>query len=312
MFNAAKRKPIRASLQDPTSLRSLHFERLERRNLLAALITVNTEADSNLRDAVLSLREAIEINNRTLPVASLTTQEQTQVVGIPSATDSDSIGFNIPGAGVHTISPASALPALTDPVTIDGYTQPGASPNTQVVGNNAVLRIVIDGSLAGVVDGVIAVAPNNNIRGLAIAGFGLSGIFLGSTSIGNVVAGNFIGTDETGAADGRIAGNGDAGIRIEGDNNRVGGAEPADRNLLSGNFSELSDGFGVRIMASGNTVLGNYIGTDLSGTAPLSNGIGINVEGSNNVIGGTTAASRNVVSGNSVFGIGVGGGLTAR
>src|ERR1051326_4461602 len=42
----------------------------------------------------------------------------------------DAIAFNIAGAGVHTISPASALPAITDAVIIDGYTQPGPSPNT--------------------------------------------------------------------------------------------------------------------------------------------------------------------------------------
>ena len=37
----------------------------------------------------------------------------------------DTITFDIPGAGVHTISPASALPAITDPVVIDGYTSRG-------------------------------------------------------------------------------------------------------------------------------------------------------------------------------------------
>src|SRR5579885_2666223 len=48
------------------------------------------------------------------------------------------IAFNIPGTGVHTISPASALPGITDPVTIDGYTQTGATKNTLATGTNAV------------------------------------------------------------------------------------------------------------------------------------------------------------------------------
>ena len=51
----------------------------------------------------------------------------------------DTIAFNIPGAGVHTISPATALPTITDPVVIDGYSQPGASPNTDPDGFNGTL-----------------------------------------------------------------------------------------------------------------------------------------------------------------------------
>ena len=43
----------------------------------------------------------------------------------------DTINFNIPGSGVHTIAPNSELPVITEGVIIDGYGQPGASPNTQ-------------------------------------------------------------------------------------------------------------------------------------------------------------------------------------
>src|SRR5262249_52497269 len=58
----------------------------------------------------------------------------------------DTITFNIPGAGVHTIAPQlAALPTITDPVVIDGYTQPGASPNTLAGGDNAVLLIELTG-----------------------------------------------------------------------------------------------------------------------------------------------------------------------
>src|SRR4051794_1936665 len=63
----------------------------------------------------------------------------------------DTIVFNIPDqtGGVQTIAPLTILPDVTDPVTLDGYTQSGASPNTLAVGNNAVLRIELDGSQAG-------------------------------------------------------------------------------------------------------------------------------------------------------------------
>src|SRR5262245_38726721 len=50
----------------------------------------------------------------------------------------DLIAFDIPGSGVHTITPASSLPTITDPVTIDGYTQNGANPNSLALGSNAV------------------------------------------------------------------------------------------------------------------------------------------------------------------------------
>jgi CSLREA domain-containing protein len=44
----------------------------------------------------------------------------------------DAINFNIPGTGVKTINVGATgfgeLPAITDPVTINGYTQPGSSP----------------------------------------------------------------------------------------------------------------------------------------------------------------------------------------
>ena len=58
----------------------------------------------------------------------------------------DRIEFHIAGSGVHTIAPASDLPTITDPVTIDGYSQSGATPNTLATGNNAVLKIELSGA----------------------------------------------------------------------------------------------------------------------------------------------------------------------
>src|SRR5574338_1444983 len=57
----------------------------------------------------------------------------------------DTIEFDIPGAGVHTIAPATPLDAITDPVVIDGYTQPGASQNTDANAFNGTLLIELDG-----------------------------------------------------------------------------------------------------------------------------------------------------------------------
>jgi hypothetical protein len=114
----------------------------------------------------------------------------------------DTICFNIPGSGVHTITPLSPLPALTDTagVVIDGYTQPGSSPNTLADGDNAVLRIELNGSSAGAsADGLVITGGSTTVRGLVINGFREYGILLQSSG-GNVIEGNFIGTDATGTS----------------------------------------------------------------------------------------------------------------
>src|SRR5437764_4682545 len=61
------------------------------------------------------------------------------------------INFNIPGGGVHTISPLTVLPSITQAVIIDGYTQPGSSQNTNppTMGLNTVLTIELSGALGG-------------------------------------------------------------------------------------------------------------------------------------------------------------------
>ena len=63
----------------------------------------------------------------------------------PNSGGPDQIAFNIPGTGTQKINLLTELPPITDPVVIDGYTQPGASANTLAVGNNAVLRVQVDG-----------------------------------------------------------------------------------------------------------------------------------------------------------------------
>jgi hypothetical protein len=194
-------------------------------------------------------------------------------------------------------------------VVIDGYTQPGASPNTNgpSLGTNAVLMIELDGSRAGAgTDGLLITADNSTVRGLVINRFSWYGIFIGSG--GNVIEGNFIGTDVTGSAG---LGNG-AGVPIfSASGNTIGGTTAGARNVISGN-----EGYGVGIFDSstGNLVQGNFIGTDATGTVDLGNsayGVVIYYSGaSNNIIGGTTAEARNIISGNDVGGISLWNGVT--
>ncbi|HST52114.1 MAG TPA: FG-GAP-like repeat-containing protein [Pyrinomonadaceae bacterium] len=215
----------------------------------------------------------------------------------------ETITFNIPGAGVHTIQPASALPTITDPVTIDGYTQPGASANTLATGDDAVIEIELDGTNAGsTTSGLVITAGGSTVRGLVINRFGTGGttsVTAGGTAIeintgdGNVVEGCFIGTDTTGASS---LANINDGVGITSNNNRVGGSTAAQRNVISGNDRE-----GVLLLSFGanNSVLGNYVGTNAAGTAAITNASDIVLfDHANNCrIGGTNAGEGNLIGG---------------
>src|ERR1044071_7007985 len=88
------------------------------------------------------------------------------------------INFNIPGSGVHTISPLTVLPTITQTVTVDGYTQPGSSPNTNppTMGLNTVLTIELSGAQAGNITGLTIGADNCTVRGLVVNSFQHIGI----------------------------------------------------------------------------------------------------------------------------------------
>ncbi|HYP39497.1 MAG TPA: hypothetical protein VEX13_03985 [Chloroflexia bacterium] len=219
----------------------------------------------------------------------------------------DTITFNIAGTGVHTINLSSALPAITGPVSINGYTQPGSSQNTLQQGNNARLRIVLNGQNAGTdAYGLTINAGGSTVQGLVISSFRAGGIRI-ETNGGNIVSGNFIGTDHTGTD---YKGN-QVGIEVmNSPYNTIGGTTPGKRNLISAN-----SGSGLRITgtnATGNVVQGNYIGTDASGTAILGNGInssigfeepGVFVQAPSTTIGGTAAGAGNLISGNFSIGL---------
>ena len=207
----------------------------------------------------------------------------------------DSIHFNIPGAGVRTILPLEALPELADDAgaTIDGYTQPGASPNTLFRGNDATLLIEVDGSgiPSGAFGMILIASDNNTVRGLVINRYGIdSGV--GIFGSGNTIEGNYVGTDASGMA----AAPSRAGVTIiEGAGNRVGGPNPASRNVIVGDSLNV-----VHIQGSGSqTVQGNYIGTNRQGTASLGGMFhGISIDGSaGHLIGGFGVGEGNLISG---------------
>ena len=130
------------------------------------------------------------------------------------------IEFNITGSGTRTISPATALPTITKPVFIDGYSQTGASAGT--------LLIELDGASAGTGSSGLTISGKGSVvRGLVVNGFDGNGIVLQGSGGGQIILGNYIGTDDTGASD---EGNGAAGVYINGAPNVV-----LRDNVISGN-----------------------------------------------------------------------------
>jgi hypothetical protein len=260
--------------------------------VLAATFTVSNTNDSGPS----SLRQAILDANAT-----------------PGA---DTVAFNIPGAGLHTISPLTPLPALTDDagVMIDGYTQAGSSPNTLATGDNAVLMIEIDG--AGHLDSGLSIqADGATIRGLVINRSGAGVLVTGGS--GHRIAGCFLGTDATGTA---VKGN-SVGVEVRypfiptsraasPKSSRslgrpvIGGVSSPDRNIISGNT------YGIELFLAVNWIIqGNYIGPDSTGAVGLFNQIGILSNSSSLVvIGGIEPGSGNVISANSSNGILMAGG----
>ncbi len=232
------------------------------------------------------------------------------ILDAESAAGADTIVFAIPGAGVHTITPLTLLPIISQPLTIDGYTQPGSSPNTNATGAlNTVLQIEIDGTTAP--NRCITIGSSDvTVRGLVInrctEGIELFNFF-GASPTGMVIAGNFIGTDLTGVS----ASPNDFGVSINFTQGgtvgaTIGGPDPADRNLISANttagFRSTSNFNG----GSNTTIQGNIIGLDKSAASRLANGIGIfigDAAPASSVIGGVFAGGENIIAGNSGAGI---------
>jgi parallel beta-helix repeat protein len=241
----------------------------------------------------------------SLRQAIIDANDNANTSGVP-----DEIDFDIAGSGLHVISPLTGLPPITDPVVIDGYTQPGSSPNSVLDGDSATLLIVLDGSAYPFADGLQLYAGNTTVRGLVINGF-VNGIEVSSFG-GNVIEGNFIGTDATGLVD---LGNTDAGIDIrDSPDNRIGGTIPEARNVIAGTkVSFLNTGQGIAITGESsvrNLVQGNFIGTDATGTLALGNG-GDGILVSSAGLGGgasETTIRGNLISGNAVSGIEILGG----
>ena len=211
---ASPGQTITATATDPAG----NTSELSATTALADPFTVTTAEDSGVG----SLRQAITAAN-----------------AVPGP---NTIRFLIPQSGPVVITLISALPLITDQVTIDGTTEPGYG-GTPLVEINGIGQAFDGLDLAIGSDG-------STIDGLDIADFGGVGINIQTNS--NVIHSNFVGTGLSGSAAG--PGN-QVGILVSGSNNTIGGTVLGAANTIAFNT-----GAGVTVdTGTGNAIRTNAI-----------------------------------------------------
>jgi hypothetical protein len=206
---------------------------------VAPSLQVTTTADSNA--------SGIVQGNATHTVAWLnanrgaSVSQREAIIAANNTAGTDTVQFNIAGAGPHTISLASALPAITDAIVIDGTSEPGyaATPIVTISGS----------AIAGGAVGLDLQSSNNAIRGIEIRAFGGAGIRVASSSTGNAISDNV------------ITANAGAGIAL---------ASPGAQAAIRNNLVHANGGQGIDLGADG-TVAANDAGDGDTGANGLLN-----------------------------------------
>lgn len=214
--------------------------------------------------------------------------------------DMDVIEFSIAGSGVHTITLASDIVQITEKVTINGYSQTGASANTTVspLPMDSVIKIEIDGN--GVADNVVDIQTDDVvIQGLSLYGSTEYNVLINADN--ESILGNYIGADASGLSMPNVGNNtvDKTGVNVSGSSS-IGGVNPSDRNILANTDI---NGFCINLQSGTSTVYGNYIGLGRDGVTDLGSAIGIMAQGTGATIGGATTGMANVISGNSLAGM---------
>ncbi len=258
-------------------------------NFAPASATFNSLSASQIANFAATRQNFVVTNTNNHGAGSL----RQAMLNANATPGTDTITFNIPGAGVKTITPLTALPDITDQVVVDATTQPGYAGTP---------LIEIDGSMANAADGLVIKAGGSTVRGLSIGRFGSNAINVNGCD-GNVIQGNYLGV----AANGTSARQNNWGIQLtNSSNNLIGGTTAAARNVISGN------GNSAIAINSGNAnvIQGNFIGTTAAGTAvltaPFASFAGIRIQDAtsiDNLIGGSAPGAGNVISGINGFAI---------
>lgn len=227
------------------------------------------------------------------------------------------IGLNISGSlmisnatnGINLNAPGNVISGNV----ISGNGFSGVFINQTVATNNIVSGNLIGTDATGKTaianngPGVEMSAASGNLLGGTNAGAGnvisgntQNGVVLTDGAARNWIQGNLIGLSAAGT---NAIPNGFNGISLSSaGSNIIGGVTSSARNVISGNAS---NGVGILLLGDrGNSILGNYIGTDVSGTKAIANTLaGVRIQGCTNVVGGVATGSGNVISGNGQQGV---------
>ncbi len=241
----------------------------------------------------------------------------TDFIGSNSVPNGDAITNSYAGIGIFSgangnlIGGTNALARnlISGNTNVGVYLAGAGVTNNVIEGNYIGLNISGTAALPSQGYGIYLIggASGNTVGGAspgalnAISGNRLYGVFISDPGTSNnLVENNFIGTSAAGTNAVPVSNIG-VGIFNGATANVIGAG-----NVISGNLQ-----YGVDISdpgTSNNVVLGNLIGTDVTGTNAIGNadfGIGLWSGASGNVIGGTTAAARNVISGTTGYGYGI-------
>ena len=318
MLSMRVQKHIYALLSFVLLLASVAYIVLPKHAQAATTFTVTStgdQSDADLGDnlcdvggGVCTLRAAIEQANATA--------------------GADTIEFNITpldGSVKTIVLDNTVLPDITSELTIDGYTQdPTVSePNSAVAPNpfNGTLLIELNGQNTPDNDASAGLllntgSDNSVIKGLVINRFPGSGIGINPGVDGVIIRGNYVGTDPTGmiARPNKRTAINTFSVAVDSGgptNGLLGGSQPADRNILSGNSCSCADPSrypqGISIAGGANdwAIKGNYVGIAADGVTAMGNDAGgITVDYVNGlVLGGTETGAANIFSGNGDGGI---------
>ena len=188
------------------------------------------------------------------------------------------IVFNIAGGCPRNITLLTPLPAITQPVSIEGYTQPGAVPNEASDGFDGIVCVFLLGGANNIATGLHLLTDSADeamsISGLGFYSFGSEGVRISGPGKGTL-QGSLFNTGSNIVSPTPFA---DSAVRVlDAPESLIGGNDVADRNVIGGAAQvgiRLEPGTGRRVVVS------NYIGIGRTGAA-LSNGIGVRVEGAN-------------------------------
>lgn len=289
-----------------------------RRSVLAIIVSANVLAIAASKittvnpsaDAQNSFTEDVPAQTFVVTTTSDGTGAGTFRTAITSANANpglDTISFNI-GSGQQTLPITSNLPAITDPVIIDGTTQPGYA-------GTPLIRFTP--GVGGITSLINITGGGSTIKALSFASF--SGITTNNGMIVLASSNNVVAACHSGT------GSGNTQVYITGANNRVGGSTTADRNFFYGNTSSRENVIIRGLAAAGNRVVGNVFGTTPAGVRQTNSGKHVLIEDApNNFVGGTVGTTPggtctgecNVLSGSdndavAIFGTGSTGNVVA-